>query len=57
MAPQSIAKDIFADMGRKVSELSLQQKESADTEAKVVEEIESLCMNCHENVCIFRTLL
>ncbi|KAJ4367286.1 nucleolar zinc-finger protein [Neocucurbitaria cava] len=44
---QSLAKDLFEDMGRKVAEASAQE----DTEdgTKVVDEIESLCMNCHED--------
>lgn len=44
---KSLAQDLFEDMGRKVAEASAQ--EGDDT--KVVDEIESLCMNCHENVC------
>jgi zinc finger protein len=35
-------------MGRKVAEASAQQ--DGDDDTKVVDEIESLCMNCHENV-------
>lgn len=31
---------------------SLASEEKADDEPKVVDEIESLCMNCHENVCV-----
>ncbi|KAH6615319.1 ZPR1 zinc-finger domain-containing protein [Boeremia exigua] len=47
MAEQkSLAKDLFEDMGRKVAEASGQQDED---DSKVVDEIESLCMNCHEN--------
>lgn len=44
---QSLAKDLFEDMGRKVAEASAQ----ADGEegSKVVDEIESMCMNCHED--------
>jgi zinc finger protein len=38
----SLAKDLFQDMGRKADELSNSQDDQ-----KVVEEIESLCMNCH----------
>lgn len=37
----SLAQDLFEDMGAKVS--------GTDADQKVVEEIESLCMNCHEN--------
>ncbi|KAF2131570.1 zinc finger protein-like protein zpr1 [Dothidotthia symphoricarpi CBS 119687] len=44
---QGLAKDLFEDMGRKVAEASAQ--EGDDTDTKVVDEIESLCMNCHEN--------
>lgn len=47
MAPQSLAQDLFADMGRKVAEASAQEADEDGT--KVVDEIESLCMNCHEN--------
>ncbi|ORY13745.1 ZPR1 zinc-finger domain-domain-containing protein [Clohesyomyces aquaticus] len=46
MAQPSLAKDLFEDMGRKVAEASAQE---ADDDTKVVDEIESLCMNCHEN--------
>lgn len=45
---QSLAKDLFEDMGRKVAEASAQGDN--DEGSKVVDEIESLCMNCHENV-------
>lgn len=45
---QSLAKDLFEDMGRKVAEASAQ--EDSEDGTKVVDEIESLCMNCHENV-------
>ena len=44
----SLAKDLFEDMGRKVAEASAQDEDEDGT--KVVDEIESLCMNCHENV-------
>ncbi|KAI4661172.1 uncharacterized protein J4E79_004983 [Alternaria viburni] len=43
---QSLAKDLFEDMGRKVAEASA-QGDNDDT--KVVDEIESMCMNCHED--------
>jgi zinc finger protein len=46
---KSLAQDLFEDMGRKVAEASAQQGDDDDT--KVVDEIESLCMNCHEDVC------
>lgn len=44
---QSLAQDLFEDMGRKVAEASAQDD---NDDSKVVDEIESLCMNCHENV-------
>lgn len=45
---QSLAKDLFEDMGRKVAEASAQ--DDGEDGTKVVDEIESLCMNCHEDV-------
>jgi zinc finger protein len=50
MAQPSLAKDLFEDMGRRVAETSAQ--EDGEDSAKIVDEIESLCMNCHEDVCI-----
>jgi zinc finger protein len=47
---QSLAKDLFEDMGRKVAEASAQ--EDGEDGSKVVDEIESMCMNCHEDVCL-----
>lgn len=47
----SLAKDLFEDMGRKVEDMGSNgatTEEEADQ--RVVDEIESLCMNCHENV-------
>ncbi|KAK8250535.1 zinc finger protein-like protein zpr1 [Phyllosticta capitalensis] len=45
---KSLAKDLFEDMGRKVQEASANM--AADGEpSKLVEEIDSLCMNCHED--------
>jgi zinc finger protein len=51
MAQQSLAKDLFEDMGRKVAEASARDDDMDGT--RVVDEIpETLCMNCHsENVC------
>ncbi|CAK4034855.1 zinc finger zpr1 [Lecanosticta acicola] len=43
----SLAQDLFEDMGRKVNGFS--NGDGEDNQQKVVEEIESLCMNCHEN--------
>lgn len=40
----SLAKDLFEDMGRKAEAVS-----NNNDEQKVVDEIESLCMNCHED--------
>lgn len=40
------AKDLFEDMGAKVASAS---QSISDDETKVVDEIESLCMNCHED--------
>ena len=44
--PTSLAQDLFADMGRQVENMNAAQGDS-ETDQKVVEEIESLCMNCH----------
>lgn len=41
----SLATDLFEDMHRKVAQTSVADGESE----KLVEEIESLCMNCHED--------
>ncbi|OCK97831.1 zinc finger protein-like protein zpr1, partial [Cenococcum geophilum 1.58] len=46
MASQSLAQDLFEDMSRKVADAS-REGGGEDGEAKVVDEIESLCMNCH----------
>ena len=51
---KSLAQDLFEDMGRKVAEASAQQ---SDDDTKVVDEIESLCMNCHEDVRISHVAL
>lgn len=46
MAQQSLAKDLFADMGQKVAEASAREDDNDGT--RVVDEIkETLCMNCH----------
>ncbi|KAF2403213.1 zf-ZPR1-domain-containing protein [Trichodelitschia bisporula] len=45
--PPNLATDLFEDMGRKVAEAS--KEGVSEDEPKVVDEIESLCMNCHEN--------
>lgn len=41
---KSLAQDLFEDMGRQVNNVS-----GTTDDQKVVEEIESLCMNCHED--------
>lgn len=46
---KSLAKDLFEDMGRKVQEAASTMTEDGEP-TKIVEEIESLCMNCHDDV-------
>lgn len=60
--------DFFESLGKKAENLSVNDKngvaptskdefeatENDDGEPKIVDEIESLCMNCHENVCLPR---
>lgn len=48
--PTSIAKDLFEDMGRQVE--GMKASSGADDDQRVVDEIESLCMNCHADVCL-----
>jgi zinc finger protein len=48
MAQPSLAQDLFEDMGRKVAETSAQDDDGEGS--KIVDVIESLCMNCHEDV-------
>ena len=47
--------DLFAAIGKQVLGLKLGDDEepAEDDRVKVVDEIESLCMNCHENVSYF----
>ena len=53
LAGSSLAKDLFEDMGRKVEGLGTDgQAVGEETEQKIIDEIESLCMNCHEDVCV-----
>ncbi|KAL1311815.1 hypothetical protein AAFC00_001894 [Neodothiora populina] len=48
MPGKSLSKDLFEDMGRKVENMTGGGNSAeGDSEPKVVEEIESLCMNCH----------
>jgi hypothetical protein len=51
---KSLAQDLFEDMGRKVAEASAQE---GDDDTRVVDVIESLCMNCHEDVCLHHSIL
>lgn len=50
--------DYFDSIGKKAENLSepkitdTQTNNPQDDEPRVVDEIESLCMNCHENVCV-----
>ncbi|KAI5252750.1 zf-ZPR1-domain-containing protein [Aureobasidium subglaciale] len=43
--PTSVAKDLFEDMGRQVEGMKASTEDGDDQ--RVVDEIESLCMNCH----------
>ncbi|CAD0084734.1 unnamed protein product [Aureobasidium vineae] len=43
--PTSVAKDLFEDMGRQVEGMKANTEDGDDQ--RVVDEIESLCMNCH----------
>lgn len=45
---KSLAQDLFEDMGRKVHEASANMTTDGEP-SKLVEEIDSLCMNCHED--------
>lgn len=50
MAQQSLAQDLFKDMGAQVASMHTNGEAGAeDTESKITEEVESLCMNCHED--------
>jgi zinc finger protein len=50
--------DFFESLGKKAEDLSSQQQpatngepaQPGEEEQRVVDEVESLCMNCHENV-------
>ncbi len=52
--------DFFESLGKKAENLTTQEattngaapvQSNDDDEPKIVDEIDSLCMNCHENVC------
>jgi len=47
LAGASLARDVFEDMGRQVDRINTEGND--DVDQKVVDEIESLCMNCHED--------
>ena len=49
---QNDRNDLFAALGKQVLGLSVQDEDEIpeDDRVKVVDEIESLCMNCEENV-------
>jgi len=49
---QEDEKDLFAAIGKQVLGLQLGEDEEIDEDerVKIVEEIESLCMNCEKNV-------
>ena len=51
---QNDEKDLFSAIGKQVLGLQLddEQEVTEDERVKIVDEIESLCMNCHENVSI-----
>lgn len=49
--PTSVAKDLFEDMGRQVEGMKANTEDGDDQ--RVVDEIESLCMNCHADVSAF----
>nr|POE71987.1 zinc finger protein zpr1 [Quercus suber] len=53
LSGNALAKDLFEDMGRVVNGMANGDHSTsngdAEPEQKVVDEIESLCMNCHEN--------
>lgn len=57
-AGQDQHQELFEDVGKKVEALQLGSQEENTTgsvggrdDERVVDEIESLCMNCQENVC------
>lgn len=45
----SLAKDLFKDMGAQVASMNSGAEGDEDNDSKVTDEVESLCMNCHEN--------
>lgn len=53
----SLAQDLFTDMGKKVESMKLsgEDESTEGPDQKTVEEVESMCMNCHDNVCHFHS--
>lgn len=57
--PSCRREDIFASVGDQIEQLNKNGKaedvgdDYEDEDQKLVEEIESLCMNCGENVCFY----
>ena len=43
--------DFFDSIGNKAQQVQGNKDEAEEEDQKVVDEIESLCMNCHANVC------
>lgn len=54
----SRAQDVFQSVGEQIDQLTLKNEDSSaegekgNDEPKVVDEIESLCMNCERDVCL-----
>ena len=51
--------DFFESIGQQaehVEQVDATAQQDGDENSRVVEEIESLCMNCHENVCLPQVL-
>lgn len=55
--PKSLAQDLFEDMRAKVDAASKEGFADADESTKMVEEIETMCMNCHDEHGTTRLLL
>lgn len=55
---KSRAQDLFQSVGEQIDQLNLKNEDSSaegkkgSDEPKVVDEIESLCMNCGRDVCL-----
>lgn len=53
MTQDEIVTDFFEPIGTAAD--NVDQSTGNNAEDRVVDEIESLCMNCHEDVCILKT--